>query len=144
MIEGRDHNLAGRRLGHRIAGAGAHDLDDHASSTVMPWIASIRRRWCRRRPSVALQAGHALVDEHLAQGGRQRSAADEGLLQRGDVLAQLRRLLDQDLQERRRADIAVGPVRRWRRAGSSVLPTPPGTTAQPSARNAIPIMMPAA
>jgi len=40
--------------------------------------------------------------------GRQRLGADESVLDRRDVLAELSRLLDQDLQERRRADIAGG------------------------------------
>ena len=71
----------------------------------------LARQRLERQPHLALHRKH-LFRQHVVVAVPQRPrrlGADEGVLDRGDVLAELRRLLDQDLEERRRTDIALGP-----------------------------------
>ena len=96
-------------LGHKLAGARPHDLDDdilvdHHAFQRLGLVgddADIGR-------AVALDREHAELLDRRAERGRQGLGADRGVLQAGGVELQLPPLLQQDLQEGGRAGIDGG------------------------------------
>jgi hypothetical protein len=109
-VERRHDQLADLALGDRIAGARAHDLDDH---TLVDDQALARFGLVGHQAEVGGAVARVAVDaagrEPVAQRHGKRFAAERGLLQRGQGDAGFVGLLEQDAQEARRADIGVGP-----------------------------------
>ena len=105
-IERGDHDLADLALRHRIAGAGAHDLDQHGlvDDHAFARLALVGDD-AELGGGVALQHRDAARGEFLPQRGRQRRAGNEAAPERGG-LAGLLGGVEQDLQKVRRADIA--------------------------------------
>ena len=114
-IERRHHDLADIAQRHDVAGARTHDLEDHAfvddqalarfgfvgdEAQVGGAVALVRRDAARRKA--------------VAQGGRKSFAADRGFRQRGKRNAELVGFFEQQPEETRGADVAIGPQRRHR------------------------------
>ena len=107
-VQHRDHHLADLAFGHRIAGAGAHDLDDHAFVDHQALArAGLIGNQADIGRGVALVDRHAAFGEPVAQAGRKGLAADQALDQTAHVGAAFLRLLDQDAQEARGTQVAL-------------------------------------
>ena len=103
------HHLADLAVGHRLAGARAHDLDDHA---FVEHQALARRGLVGDQAqvggAVALVGLDAACAQQVAQRGGEGLAADRGLAQRGQRHAALVGLFQRDAQEAGRAGIGIG------------------------------------
>jgi hypothetical protein len=107
-VEAGDDDLAHLAVGHRVAGAGAHDLDQHAFVDHQAFArAGLVRDEAEVGGGVALRALHAVRGDPVVQARRKGFAGDE-CLGEGQLLAFLLGLLQQYLQEARRARIACG------------------------------------
>ena len=105
-VERRHDDLADLAVGDRIAGAGAHDLDDDA---LVDHQALARHRLVGDEAEVGravrLVGGDAARAEPLAHGERHGLAAERGLGQRRQGDAGLVGLLEEQAQEARRSGI---------------------------------------
>mmetsp|Transcript_1047 Transcript_1047/g.2754 ORF Transcript_1047/g.2754 Transcript_1047/m.2754 type:complete len:443 (+) Transcript_1047:656-1984(+) len=105
----RHHDFAHLALGHRLAAAGAHDLDDDA---LVHHQALARCGLVGDQAQVGRRIALVGIDAALGKPGHQRRraglAADQGALQIGQRPASLGRLLQQDAQQAGRARIGLG------------------------------------
>ena len=107
-VQHGDDHLTHLAIGHRVAGAGAHDFDDHA------FIDHETRARCGLVGDQADVGGgiglvglDAALAQPVAQRRRKGLAADQRLAQRPHVRAGLGRLFQQDAQEAGRAAVGV-------------------------------------
>jgi hypothetical protein len=107
-------NLANLAWRNRVAGAGAHDLQDHALIDDHA-LKRPHRTGCFVGDradiggAIALQALDAPVGIFLPQRGEQRPARDQSALDRGNVAANFGGLVEHDLEEIRGPDITGDP-----------------------------------
>src|SRR5213596_4258361 len=107
-IEAGDDHFADFAFGHGIARAGAHDLqdqrfvEDHAFERL-----GLVGDQAQVRGGVRLQHAYAAFSASRAQCGWKILGANSRFFERADVRFQLVRLLYDQLQERRRADIGA-------------------------------------
>jgi hypothetical protein len=112
LVEARDHHLAHLARRDRVAGAGAHDLEqqpflqDHARRDLAARQQRLVGDQAEVGAAVHLRDRDADVLQRGAQHRRQVFRPDLRLFQRRDIGLELVRLLDDQLQERRRADVA--------------------------------------
>ena len=104
-----DDDLADLAVGHRVVGARAHDLHQHALVHHQPLA---RRRLVGNDAElgrrVGLVAGHAALGQPVAQAWREGLAAEQRLPQPRQRHAELGGLLQQDAQEAGGAHVGVG------------------------------------
>ena len=114
-VEERRHDdFADLARRDRIAGAGAHDLDQHAFvDRPAPRAPRSRRRSCRGRPSrrPGSRRCRARAARRAALGGN-ASPDTSAFARLGERHAHFVGFVDDDLEERRRADEAAGVSRR--------------------------------
>ncbi len=110
LVEGGDDHLPHLARGHRVAGAGPDDLEDHL---LVDDEALARGRLVGDDAQVRRAVGLVGVDparaHEFAHRRQERLARDERPPDRGGVHAQLVALLEDELEERRRAHVARGP-----------------------------------